>query len=179
MTKSVCIYCAASSELSELYYSATRAVAEELVRGDIKIVFGGGAVGLMGELADTCLKLGGEIKGVIPQFMRAIEYDHPGVKEMIVTESMHERKAELLSGVNAVVVLPGGCGTFEELFEVLTLKKHGRLDIPVVLLNINQYFEPLIALFQHCASEKFMQDEDLDNYTVIDEPSELLKALDF
>jgi len=141
------------------------------------VVYGGGASGLMGKLADTVLAEGGKIRGVIPGFMDKIEWTHPGLTEVIVTETMHQRKMRFLDGTDALVALPGGTGTFEELLEAITLKRLGLLTIPIVILNTNGYYAPLQEMFEKAIRENFMRDKHRQMWTFVNEPEEVLPAI--
>src|SRR3569833_1005510 len=116
-----------------------------LARDKCSVVYGGGAVGLMGALANGALAAGGDVIGIIPRFMTEIEWQHPGLASLEIVEDMRERKHRLLTGSDAVAALPGGCGTLEELFEALTLKRLGRYFNPIVLVNTNDFYTPLQA----------------------------------
>lgn len=118
----VCVYCASSAKIHQDYFKATDLLAKELVKNGFSVVFGGGSSGLMGQLADSVLEAGGNIKGIMPQFMNEVEWGHRGVSDFVYTQTMHERKAKFLEGTDALIALPGGTGTFEELFEAITLK---------------------------------------------------------
>ena len=173
----VCVYCASSAKIDPMYFDATAKLAKYFVQQEVSVVFGGGSSGLMGQLADTVLAYGGKIKGIMPQFMNEVEWGHPGVSDFTYTESMHERKAKFLEGTDALVALPGGVGPFEELFEVITLKKLGQFTKPIVVLNTKNYFEPFRALMQHASDEGFMGSEYLDSFIIVNDPSEVLPAI--
>ncbi|MGL6225667.1 MAG: TIGR00730 family Rossman fold protein [Thermoguttaceae bacterium] len=173
----VCVYCASSALVDPLYFDATKRLARELVLGGFEVVYGGGAIGLMGHLADSVLSFGGQIKGIIPKFMDEVEWTHPGLCEVIFTETMHERKAKFLEGVDGLVALPGGTGTLEELFEAMTLKRLGLFGKPIVLLNTNQFYAPLIEMLQKCVSERFMKEKHLSVVTVVNQPEEVVPTI--
>ena len=173
----ICVYCASSGRIPQVYFEATERLAREFARAGIFVVYGGGASGLMGKLADTVLAEGGKIRGVIPHFMDKIEWTHPGLTEVIVTETMHERKGKFLDGTDALVALPGGTGTFEELLEAITLKRLGLLTIPIVILNTNGYYAPLREMFEKAIRENFMRDKHRQMWTFVDEPEEVLPAI--
>jgi uncharacterized protein (TIGR00730 family) len=176
--KRICVYCAASARIDRVYFEATERLAQLLARRDIEVVFGGAGVGLMGQLADSVIENGGKIKGIIPRFMKERGWFHPLVTELEVTETMHERKARYLVGVDGLVALPGGCGTLEELLEAITWKRLGLYTGPIVIVNTNGYYEPLKAMLQRCVSESFMDERHLDMWTFVDEPEEVLGALE-
>ena len=125
--KKVCVYCASSDKINEEYFEATQSLARALVRNNTVVVYGGGARGLMGTLADTVLEEKGRIIGIMPHFMKEVEFHHKDVNEFIFTADMHERKKQFMVGVDALITLPGGCGTFEELMEAITLKRLGMM----------------------------------------------------
>jgi uncharacterized protein (TIGR00730 family) len=173
----VCVYCASSGRIHPDYFNATAKLAQELVAHDFTVVFGGGSSGLMGQLADSVLNAGGKIKGIMPQFMNEVEWGHKGVSDFTYTETMHERKAKFLEGTDALIALPGGPGTFEELFEAITLKKLAQFTKPIVLLNTRNYFKLFIDLMQHAVNEKFMTDDLNELFTVVNEPEAVITAI--
>jgi uncharacterized protein (TIGR00730 family) len=173
----VCVYCASSGRIHPDYFDATAKLAQDLVAHDFTVVFGGGSSGLMGQLADSVLNAGGKIKGIMPQFMNEVEWGHKGVSDFTYTETMHERKAKFLEGTDALIALPGGPGTFEELFEAITLKKLAQFTKPIVLLNTRNYFKTFIDLMQHAVDEKFMTDDLNELFTVVNEPEAVITAI--
>ncbi len=173
----VCIYCASSGHIHSDYFEATSRLAHLLVDNDIKVVFGGGSSGLMGQLADSVLAAGGQIKGIMPQFMNEVEWGHKGVSDFVYTQTMHERKAKFLEGTDALIALPGGPGTFEELFEAITLKKLAQFTKPIVLLNTRGYFDVFNLLMQKAVEERFMPDELKHLYTIVNRPEEVVPAI--
>lgn len=177
MIKRITVFCASSRMIDSKYFEAARQLAEVLTKNNITAVYGGGAVGLMGALADYMLQNGGNIAGVIPQFMMKVEWGHPGVKKMIITKDMHERKRILIDGVDAVVALPGGSGTLEELLEVISLKRLGKFIRPVIIINTAGFYDPLVVLLNKMVEENFMRLDHLKMWTVINHPSELIEAI--
>lgn len=175
--KRLTVYCASSARIRPVFFEATDRLGRLLARADVEVVFGGGSTGLMGRLADAVLAEGGRIKGIMPRFMQEEEWSHPGVTYFEFTDTMHERKAGLLTDVDGVVALPGGCGTLEELFEVLTLKRLGMFTKPVVILNTDGYYEPLKALLDNSIAEHFMSEKHRSMWTFVDEPEDVLPAL--
>lgn len=173
----VCIYCASSAHIHPDYFNATQELAVLLVENDVSVVFGGGSSGLMGQLADTILENNGKIKGIMPEFMNEVEWGHRGVTDFEYTQTMHERKAKFLEGTDALIALPGGPGTFEELFEAITLKKLSQFTKPIILLNTKGYFEPFRILMQHAINEKFMEDEFEELLQIVNSPSEVLPTI--
>ncbi len=173
----VCVYCASSAKIADEYFKATEAVARELVQNDIEVIFGGGATGLMGQLADTVLKHGGKIKGIMPQFMNEIEWAHRGVPDFEFTETMHERKAKFLEGIDGLVTLPGGSGTLEELLEAITLKRLGQFSKPIVILNTNGYYDPLRQMLERSVTENFMHEKHLELWQFVSFPHQVVPTL--
>ena len=177
MIKRVTVFCASSRMVHNKYFEATRELAKVFIEHKITAVYGGGAVGLMGMLADYMLENGGNIEGVIPEFMMKVEWGHPGVKNLCITRDMHERKKLLIHNADAVVALPGGSGTLEELMEVISLKRLGIFTKPVILINTAGFYNSLVDLLDKMVEENFMRPEHLRMWKVIDEPSELLQAI--
>jgi uncharacterized protein (TIGR00730 family) len=175
--KSVCIYCASSRDIHPDYFKAAERLAEILVAHDIQVIFGGGAVGLMGQIADTVLKLGGKITGIMPDFMKQVELEHKGVQSYLFVPGMHARKKKFLELSEALITLPGGCGTFEELMEAITLKRLGIIDKPIIIVNVNNYYDPLIEMLNRSISEGFLKDEHHAMWTVVQSPEEVLDAI--
>lgn len=173
----VCVYCASSPYVSQEYFDATKLLAKALVKHDIEVVYGGGAKGLMGQLADTIIEEGGRIKGIMPQFMNEVEWAHKKVAEFEFTETMHERKAKFLEGVDGVIALPGGTGTLEELLEAVTLKRLGLIDLPILILNTKGFYQDLQSLMNRIVKEQFMQDKHHDMWTFANDPEELIDQL--
>ncbi len=177
MIKRITVFCASSRMVDSKYFESARQLAEVLIKNNITAVYGGGAVGLMGVLADYMLQHGGVIEGVIPQFMMKVEWGHPGVKKMIITSDMHERKRLLIDNVDAVVALPGGSGTLEELLEVISLKRLGKFIKPVIIINTAGFYDPLVALLNRMVEERFMRQDHLKMWKVISNPAELMEAI--
>ena len=173
----VCVYCASSAKIDSAYFEATTELAEILVSNDVQVVFGGGGSGLMGTLADTVLRMGGKIKGIMPQFMNEVEWGHTGVSDFTYTQTMHERKSKFLEGTDAIISLPGGTGTFEELFEAITLKKLGQIDTPIVILNTRGYYNLFKQWMELAEEENFMSKDQAEIWRVVDTPSEVLPAI--
>ncbi len=173
----ICVYCASSAKINKVYFDAAERLAAAFAKAGVEVVYGGGAAGLMGVLADTILKHGGKIKGILPKFMVDVEWEHKGVSDMIMTDTMHERKARFLENVDALVALPGGSGTLEELLEAITLKRLGQFTKPIVILNTKGYYNPLLEMFEKAVKENFMKDIHLDMWKVVNEPEEVLDAI--
>lgn len=173
----ISIFCASSQAIDKKYFEAAQELTEELVKNNHSIIYGGGDTGLMGIVADTTLRLGGEITGVIPGFMKEVEWMHKDVTDMVVVETMQERKKILIEKSDAIVVLAGGTGTLEELLEVVTLKKLGKYPNPIVLLNTDGFYDYLQLLMEKMVDEKFMNPQHLDVWQMIEKPSDVLTSI--
>jgi uncharacterized protein (TIGR00730 family) len=174
----VCVYCASSTQCDPSYHAAARRVGEVLAGAGVTVVYGGGAVGSMGALADGALDAGGEVHGIIPEFMYDLEWAHEGITELEVVEDMHLRKRRMISEVDAVVALPGGSGTFEELLEAITWKRLGLYFRPIVLLNTRGYWNALLRALEQAVDQNFMGSHHASMWTVVDEPDDVLEAIE-
>lgn len=176
--KRVCVFCASSQQVPAIYFDHTKELARHLAENSYEIQYGGGALGLMGALADEALRLGANVTGIIPHFMEEIEWGHKGLDKMIFVDTMAQRKQLMVEDVDAVIALPGGTGTFEELFEVLSNKKLGIITTPVILLNTAGFFNPLITLFHSMVENHFLRIEHLGMFTVVESPLQVCKAIE-
>jgi uncharacterized protein (TIGR00730 family) len=176
--KRICVFAGSSTGVRPEYAQAAQALAAELARRGLGLVYGGGSVGLMGVLADTALAQGVEVIGVIPGPLATRELAHSGLSDLRVVGSMHERKATMASLVDGFVALPGGLGTLEETLEVLTWSQLGIHEKPVGLLNVAGYFDPLRSLLTRAAAEGFVRREYLDLLLSADTPAALLDAFE-
>lgn len=156
MLRRICVFCGASSGNRPAYAAAAKRVGRELAERGIGLVYGGGNIGLMGTVADACLEAGGYVIGVIPQALVAKEVAHKRLSDLRIVASMHERKAMMAELSDAFVAMPGGFGTFEEWFEVVTWAQLGLHVKPCALLNVDGYYDPLIALIDHAVKEGFI-----------------------
>ena len=173
----ICIYCASSAKIDETYFEATERLAKILVNSGVQVIYGGGGHGLMGKLADTVLAHGGQIKGIMPQFMNEVEWAHKSVTDFEFTKTMHERKAKFLENIDALIALPGGTGTLEELLEAITLKRLGQFTKPIIILNTNGYYDPLILMLKRCVEEKFLRPIHAEMWTFVHQPEEVMAAI--
>lgn len=171
------IYCASSAQIDQAYFKATESLAKYLVKAGIEIVCGGGANGLMGQLADTAIAEGGKIKGIMPRFMRDIEWAHKGITDFHYTETMAERKKLFFKDIDGIVALAGSSGTWEELFEAITLKRLGKLNVPIVILNTNGYYDELKKFMERSIQEKFMDERHLQLWSFVEKPEDVLRAI--
>ena len=145
----VCVYCASSPVADPSYRDAARQLGQLIAQAGAQLVYGGGSLGSMGAVADGALAAGGEVVGVLPRFMDELEWGHQGLTKLELVETMRERKHRMLVDADAVIALPGGVGTFEELFEAFSLKQLGLFPHPIGLLNTHGYFEPMIKMLEH------------------------------
>jgi uncharacterized protein (TIGR00730 family) len=173
----VCVFASSSSRIDDKYAVAAAELGILFARSKMNVIYGGGGIGLMGVLADAVLENGGTVTGVIPSFMNDEGWGHPHVSEMIVTSDMGERKRNMFARADAVVALPGGIGTLEELTEAITLKQLGLFRGPVVMLNTLNFYDPLIRLLEKMIEGNFMRNEHKDMWSVAGTPEDVLNAL--
>jgi hypothetical protein len=173
----VCVYCGSSRQCDAVYLNAAERLGRELARNGVTIIYGGGAVGLMGCLADAALAEGGKVIGVIPGFMNELEWGHRGITELRVVRDLHERKRLMIQDAKAVVALPGGSGTFDELLEAISLKRLALFLGPIVVLNTRSYFEDLLLALERCITDRFMDPRHRSMWSVVSEPAEVLPAI--
>ncbi len=175
--QNICVYCASSSQVKSVYFDAAERLGEILAINDCQLIYGGGHRGLMGKIADTVLASGGKVTGIIPKFMCEVEWNHTGLTDLILVENMHERKEKLAKMADAVVALPGGCGTMEELLEVITWKRLGIFTKPIIICNVSGYFDPLIDMLNRSVDENFMGEEHRKMWEVVDSPEAVMHAI--
>ena len=173
----ICVYCASSGQSDPVYRSAAHRLGELIAEEQCTLVYGGGSAGSLGAVADGALSRGGEVIGVLPKFMADLEWGHPGLTRLELVEDMRERKHRLLTGSDAVVALPGGCGTLEELFEAITLKQLGLYANPIVLLNTLDYWAPWQTFMQGVIGKGFMQAEYGEIWQVVATPEDAVRAI--
>ena len=154
---SVCVYSASSTKIDPVYFDAAHDLGTLLGRQHIRLINGAGNMGLMSAVSDAVLAAGGEVTGVIPRFMVEQKWHHTGLTKLVEVENMHERKKLMADLSDAVIALPGGCGTLEELLEIITWKQLGLYLNPIVILNIKGYFDSLLAMLQRAVEENFMR----------------------
>ena len=175
--RSVCVFCGSSAGLRPAYQEAARDMGTALARRGLRLVYGGGRVGLMGAVADAALAAGGEVVGVMPDFLVAREVAHTRLTQLVEVGSMHERKARMAELADAFIALPGGYGTLEEFCEVLTWAQLGLHQKPHGLLNVAEYFTPLLGFFDHAVREQFISQPLRGLVLQADEPESLLDLL--
>jgi hypothetical protein len=177
MINRICIYCASSNQVDQKYFEATGRLARILAGEGITVVYGGGSTGLMGELATSVLQAGGHVIGIMPNFMKEVEWAHREVKEFLFVGDMHERKKKFLEYSDALVALPGGTGTLEELLEAITLKRLGLFLKPIIILNQDGYYDPLLQMLDRCVQEKFMGANHARIWKTVDTVEAVLPAI--
>jgi uncharacterized protein (TIGR00730 family) len=175
--KRVCVYCASSRQCDPAYHDAAARLGRVLAEARVTLVYGGGSGGSMGHLADAALAAGGRVIGVIPQFMYDLEWGHRGLSELLIVNDLHERKRMMIEEVDAVIALPGGCGTLEELFEAITWKRLGLFGGPIVMVNTLNFYDDCVRLLQSSIERRFMDARHGKMWSVVDEPKQVLDAV--
>ena len=174
---SVCVYSASSTKIDPVYFDVARELGRLLGEKHIRLVNGAGNMGLMSALADAVIAAGGEVTGVIPRFMVEQGWHHTGLTELVEVESMHERKKMMADLSDAVIALPGGCGTLEELLEVITWKQLGLYLNPIIILNVKGYFNPLLDMLRKAVDENFMREQHGAIWHVAQTPQEAVELM--
>lgn len=174
MSKTILVYCGSSKGHNPIYEAEAKALMQAFKKYDCKLIFGAGSVGIMGVLADEYLRLGGHVIGVIPSFMEPWEVKHTGIQECYVTETMHSRKQKMAELADGVIALPGGFGTLDELFEMLTWKQLDLHQMPISILNTNGYYDHLLAQLKHMVDEGFLKSPNLEALQVETNPEALV-----
>lgn len=176
--KSICVYCASSSRVDECYTHAAHLLGKLIAQKNMQLITGGGVQGLMRAVEDGALEANGIVTGVIPRFMMEQGWNHPALTNMHVTADMHTRKKLMAELSDAVIALPGGCGTMEELCEIITWKQLGLYLKPIVILNINEYYNPLIAQFEKAIDQHFMGQIHGKIWSVAHTPQEAMEIIE-
>lgn len=174
---SVCVYSASSTKIDEVYFNAARQLGQLLAKRRIRLINGAGSLGLMRSVADAVLENGGKVTGVIPKFMVEQGWHHTGLSKLVEVESMHERKQLMADLSDAVIALPGGCGTLEELLEIITWKQLGLYLNPIVILNTNGFFDPLLDMLTRAIDENFMRRQHGEIWHVATTPEEAVELI--
>ncbi|MDZ7738148.1 MAG: TIGR00730 family Rossman fold protein [Bacteroidales bacterium] len=172
----ICIFAASSSKIDRIYFDAASRLGELMAEGRHNIVYGGGGIGLMGAMADAAMKKGAKITGVIPAFMYDHGWGHKGIDELVITEDMGSRKKKMFELSDAIIALPGGAGTLEELTEAITLKQLGLFRGPLIMLNTESYYSPLISFFESAINKGFMLAAHQKIWALADTPEEAMEA---
>lgn len=175
--QSVLVYCASSTKIPTVYFEGAQELGRLLGERKLRVVNGAGNIGLMCAVSDATLAAGGTVTGVIPHFMVEQGWYHKGLTELIEVETMHERKQRMADLSDAIIALPGGCGTMEELLEAITWKQLGLYVNPIVILNINHYYDPLLELFSKAVDERFMRPQHAKLWAVAETPEEAVRLI--
>jgi len=175
--KSIVVFCGSSSGTNPIYTTVTKDLGALLVERDITLIYGAGNVGLMGVVADTVLDKGGKVIGMIPKFLEEKEVAHYGITELIVTDTMHQRKQKMADVAEGIIALPGGIGTLDELFEIFTWQQLGLHANPIGLLNINGFYDHLIRHIEHMTQEGFLKPYHRDRILIDSDPATLLDKM--
>ena len=175
--KNVCVYSASSTKIDRSYFDAADRLGEILAERGINLINGAGCLGLMRAVSDAALRAGGTVTGVIPHFMVEQGWHHTGLTRLIETETMHERKRMMADLSDGVIALPGGCGTLEELLEIITWKQLGLYLNPIIILNINGFYNPLLEMLQRAVEGNFMRKEHVAIWKVASTAEEAINLL--
>ena len=175
--KNVCVYSASSTKIAPVYFAVAEELGHLLASKGINLINGAGSIGLMAATSNAALASGGTVTGVIPQFMVEQGWHHTGLTQLIETETMHERKRLMADMSDGVIALPGGCGTLEELLEIITWKQLGLYLKPIVVLNVEGYFNPLLEMLHKAIDENFMRPEHGNIWVVAETPEEAVLLL--
>lgn len=177
MIKSICVYCGASPGTSDTFIKIARELGRELAERRIRLVYGGGGIGLMGAVADATMAAGGEVLGIIPQHLERAELGHRGLTELKIVDTMHTRKRMMFDHSDAFCVLPGGLGTLEEFFEVVTWRQLGMHDKPIIVLNAGGYWDNLVAMIDGIVDDGFAQPAVRQYFSVVNSIGRLFDLL--
>ena len=177
MIRTVCVYCSSSDRTPPVYLEATARLGRLLAEAGIGVVYGGSSLGSMGRMAASALDAGGRVTGILPRFMDELEWGNRALTELRIVDDMHERKRLMLELSDAVIALPGGCGTLEELFEAITWKRLGLYFGPVLLVNVNRFYDPCIELLNRSVDQGFMNPKHREMWTVVDSPGDVVERL--
>lgn len=175
---SLCVYCGSSRQVPSSHIRVAEQLGELLANNGVRLVYGGGRVGVMGVLADAALAAGGEVVGIIPRFLDEYEVGHNGVTRLEITESMHERKQLMAELSDGFAVLPGGLGTLDEMFEMVTWKQLHLHDKPIVLVDVAEYWQPLLTLISHIVDTGYARPENEQLFKVVENVDQILPALE-
>ena len=174
---SVCVYCASSTQIDDKYFRAAEELGHLIAGHGLTLITGAGKLGLMNTIENAALEAGGKVTGVIPSFMVREGWHHEGLTELIETPSMHERKQTMANLSDGIIALPGGCGTLEELLEIITWKQLGLYVNPIVILNIDGFYDALLAQLEKAVEENFMRAIHADIWKVATTPAEAVELL--
>lgn len=177
VNKRVSVFCGSSSKISQIFINESIELARCLVNEQYLIQYGGGAVGLMGHFSKTVLSMQGNIRGIIPQFMVEEGWNNPEVKDMIIVADMQDRKRKIMMKTDAIVALAGGYGTLEEITEAITLKQLGLISAPIIIVNTNEFYNPLLKMFEEMKKENFIRQSHCNIWQSVKSASEVVSVL--
>lgn len=175
--KTVCVYCGSSNKVDDVYKKTAHALGMALAKNDIGLVYGGGHVGLMGIIADSVISAGGKVTGIIPKFLDDREEKHEGLTELHIVDDMHTRKHMMAERADAFIMMPGGFGTLDETFEVLTWKQLGLHTKPIVIYNVNQFWDPAVKLIENVITAGFALESNRDLFHVAQNLEDVFEGL--
>jgi uncharacterized protein (TIGR00730 family) len=178
LVKSLCVYCGSARGQSPRYVATARELGESMAERGIRLVYGGARIGMMGELADAVMRNGGEVIGIIPEHLQSTEVGHSGITELKVVESMHSRKKLMFDLSDAFAVLPGGFGTLDELFEIITWRMLSLHTKPVVVVNVDGYWDPFRVLIDHLIGKGFARESSRQHFSIVNSVGRLFDLLD-
>lgn len=176
--RSLCVLCGSREGIDPVYRAAALRLGQLIGEHGVRLVYGGGSIGLMGVIADAVIAAGGDVVGVIPDFLIRYEVGHQRLTDLVVTDSMHDRKRRMFEMADAFVILPGGLGTLDETFEIITWKQLRLHDSPIVVLDVNGYWSPLLNLIEAIIATGFAHPEVAELITVVETPEQVLRALE-
>lgn len=176
--KKATVFCGASRNCKKIFLLQASLLGELLAKKGIEIIYGGGNIGLMGHLADAALKNQGKVTGIIPKFLQDLELGHKGISELKEVKSLHKREEIMMTKTDCIIALPGGIGTFSELLQSITWKRLGQIKSPIIIVNTNYYFQPLIDMLNNSINEKFLRYEFANLWTIVSNVHEAIKLLE-
>ena len=177
--KKVCVFTGAASGINTLYRDAAYQMGQMLASRELGLVYGGGKRGLMGAVADGMLAANGKVTGIIPKFLDNVEVGHKGVTDLHIIDSMHERKAMMYDAADAFIIFPGGLGTLDETMEIITWRQLGLHQKPIIIVNLNGYWDSMLIMFQNIIDQGFMHHGHTGHFDQVDDLDSLMDRLDF
>ena len=177
--KKVCVFTGAASGINTLYKDAAFQMGQMLASRELGLVYGGGKLGLMGAVADGILAANGRVTGIIPKFLDNVEVGHQGVTDLHIIDSMHERKAMMYDAADAFIILPGGLGTLDETMEIITWRQLGLHQKPIIIVNLNGYWDSMLIMFQNIIDQGFMHHGHTGHFDQVEDLDSLMDKLDF
>ncbi len=176
--KKVCVFTGAASGIDGLYKEAAYQMGQMLASRELGLIYGGGKLGLMGAVADGMLAANGKVTGIIPKFLDNVEVGHKGVTDLHIIDSMHERKAMMYDAADAFIILPGGLGTLDETMEIITWRQLGLHQKPIIIVNLNHYWDSMLTMFQNIIDQGFMHHGHTGHFDQVDDLDSLMNKLD-